>query len=275
MFRGITISILVALCLSIVLLLAADVAYLSFGSFLEAIESEEIRYAFILSIITSITTTALAVVISVPAAYALSRYRFPGRTAFDVIIDLPIVVPILVIGVSILVFFRMGSDLVESSNILLRIAGTIVGIIADFFVYQKAGIVLAQFYCAVSFSLRTIKAAFDSIDPRTEQVALTLGCSRAQAFWRISLPLARHGIAAGAVLAWARAFGIFGSIAVVAGAVRKKTEVLPTSIFLEISIGRIDTALSVSILMLAVAIIILLTMRLLTGGNIFGTGSRQ
>jgi molybdate transport system permease protein len=87
--------------------------------------------------------------------------------------------------------------------------------------------------------------------------------------------MARHGIAAGAVLAWARAFGIFGSVAVVAGAVRRKTEVLPTSIFLEISIGRIETALAVSMLMIFVALVILLTMRLATGGNIFGLGNRQ
>lgn len=275
MFRFVTIAFLVLLCLSIVVLFASDIAYLNAKAVSDVIGSEDIRYAFVLSLITSLTTTFIAVVVSVPSAYALSRYRFPGRTALDVIIDLPIVIPILVIGVSILIFFRLGSDLAESQNVILRSFGLLTAAVAEFFVYQKAGIVLAQFYCAVSFSVRTIKAAFDSIDPRTEQVALTLGCSKAKAFWRVSLPMARHGIAAGAVLAWARAFGIFGSIAVVAGAVRRKTEVLPTSIFLEISIGRIETALAVSMLMLTVALFILLSMRFITGGNIFGLGGRQ
>ncbi|OGS37791.1 MAG: hypothetical protein A2293_16315 [Elusimicrobia bacterium RIFOXYB2_FULL_49_7] len=274
-FKTFLFSALGGLVLSIALLIAADISYLNAQSIRELFLSEEIRYSFFLTLATSCISTLFAMLFAIPSAYALSRFDFRGRAILDAIIDLPIVIPILVIGVSILVFFRIGSDLVDSPLPLLRVLGRFLAAMADFFIYQKPGIVLAQFYCAVSFAVRTIKANFDSIDPRTEKVALTLGCSRAQAFWRVSLPMARHGIMAGAVLAWARAFGVFGATSIVAGAVRKKTEVLPTSIFLEISIGRIETALAISMLMIVVALIMLLGLRLLTGGNIFGLGERS
>jgi molybdate transport system permease protein len=187
-------------------------------------------------------------------------------------IDMLIVIPVLVVGVSLLVFFREGSLLTESPNPVMHAAGTFVAACADFFVYQKAGIVLAQFFCSVPFAVRVIKSTFDQLDPRTEHVALTLGCTRFAAFRRVSLPCAKSGIIAGGVLAWARAFGLFGPISVVAGAVRQRTEVLSTSIFLEITVGKLEAALAISLVMAAVAFVVLLLMRLFSGGNLFGTG---
>jgi molybdate transport system permease protein len=97
-----------------------------------------------------------------------------------------------------------------------------------------------------------------------------LGCNKWQAFFRVSLPLARQGIFAGAVLAWARAFGLFGPISIVAGAVRQKTEVLSTSIFLEISIGQLETGIALSLLMVTIASVILLLFRIVSGKTLFG-----
>jgi len=274
-FRFITLSVLFLLVGSIASLILADIIYVSKTNIAEIIFSPEILSAFFLSITTSLIATGLGILVAVPTAYALSRFSFKGSTYIDVLFDMLIVLPVLVIGVSILVFFRIGSDLGSSSFLPIALIGKGISALSEFFVYRRAGIVLAQFLCSVSFAVRAIKASFDNIDPRTEEVAMTLGCGQAEAFWRISLPLARSGIIAGAVLAWARAFGIFGAISIVAGAVRRKTEVLPTSIYLEISIGRLEAALSISLLMIAVAFFILLSMRLMTGSNIFGLGSRS
>jgi molybdate transport system permease protein len=190
-------------------------------------------------------------------------------------VDLLIAMPVLVIGVSLLVFFRIGSDLSQSGFFLFRWFGQSVAAAGDFFIYSRAGVVLAQFFCAVSYAIRTIKATFDEIDPRTEHVAMTLGCSRACAFRRVTLPLAKHGIIAGTVLSWIRAFGIFGAIIIVGGAVRGKTEVLPTAIYLEISIGRLEVALAVSLVMMAAAGIVLILLRLFSGKSVFGTWSTK
>jgi molybdate transport system permease protein len=229
----------------------------------------------VLSLITSVIATAINVLVAVPTAYALSRYPFRGIIVLDVIVDLLIVMPVLVIGVSLLVFFRVGTELDQSSVAPFHWIGQVVAWCGGFFIYSKPGIVLAQFFCSVSYAIRTIKAAFDEIDPRTEQVAMTLGCSRAGAFGRVTLPLAREGILAGTVLAWVRAFGIFGPIVIVAGGVRGKTEVLPTSIYLEISIGRLEAALAISLLMVVAAAAVLLALRVIAGRTIFGTGGAK
>jgi molybdate transport system permease protein len=267
-------AVLFALVGAIILLLIADLAYTDRKSFSEVLWSAEFRSAFALSLGSSFLTTVLALLVAIPAAYALSRFPFRGALVLDVFVDFLIVMPVLVIGVSLLVFFRMGTDLAESSSWIARDLGTGIAWLGGFFIYQKAGIVLAQFFCSVSFAVRALKAAFSTINPRTEQVAMTLGCTPSQAFWRITLPMARHGILAAAVLSWSRAFEIFGAVAIVAGAVRRRTEVLPTAIYLEFSIGRIEAALVISLVMIAVAFLVLLAMRLISSSDIFGGGAR-
>lgn len=273
-FRMATKAVLFALVGAIILMLAADLAYTDRKSFAETILSADFRSAFVLSLGTSFLTTILALLVAIPSAYALSRYPFRGAVVLDVFVDFLIVMPVLVIGVSLLVFFRLGTDLAESPHGIARVLGAGIAWLGSVFIYQKAGIVFAQFFCSVSFAVRALKSSFSTINPRAEQVAMTLGCTPAQAFWRITLPMARHGILAAAVLAWSRAFEIFGAVTIVAGAVRQRTEVLPTAIYLEFSIGRIEAALAISLVMVAVAFLILLVMRLISNSDIFGAGAR-
>jgi len=89
----------------------------------------------------------------------------------------------------------------------------------------------------------------------------TLGCSRSQAFWRVVLPEARGGMLTAFTLAWARALGEFGPILIFAGATRLRTEVLSTSVFLELSIGNLEAAVAVSLLMIVTAVLVLLLVR--------------
>ena len=274
-FRYATTAILVAFTGLVILVLVSNVAYINGASIREVAHSPDIRFAFLLSLATSVASTVLGILIGVPCAYALSRYPFRGSGFLDLVIDVLIVLPVLVIGVSILVFFRMGSEMAALHFLPLAVLGRLIQAAGEVCIYSKAGVVVAQFFCIVSFIVRTTKASFDGIDPRTEQVAMTLGCTPAQAFRRITLPLARPGIVAGAVLGWARAFGIFGAVAFVAGAVRQKTEVLPTSIYLEISIGRLEIALTISLVMTIIAFVMLTLIRLFYGSNIFGLGARK
>ena len=92
---------------------------------------------------------------------------------------------------------------------------------------------------------------------------MTLGCGRSGAFWLIALPQAARGVIAAGTLAWARALGEFGPVLVFAGATRGSTEVLATTVFLEISIGNLEGAVAVSFLMIAVAIMVLSAVRIL------------
>jgi molybdate transport system permease protein len=123
------------------------------------------------------------------------------------------------------------------------------------------GIILAQWMVGCAFAVRTMRTAFDQISPRQEQVARTLGCTQSQAFWQIVLPQARRGVLAAGTLAWARALGEFGPILIFCVATRMRTEVMPTSVFLELSVGNIEAAVAVSLLMVIAAVLVLLIVR--------------
>jgi molybdate transport system permease protein len=240
-----TIAFLAAFVLGVLVLVLADIFYARPAALLEVLRAPEVRHAIWLSLVTSAITLVLVVGFAIPVGYALSRYRFPGSVVIDAVVDLPIVLPPVVIGISLLVFFRTA------------VGQWIEGLPWLQFVYTPQGIVLCQFLVSASYGIRASKAAFDSVDRRLEHLALTLGCTHGRAFWMVALPMARSGLAAGAVMSWARAIGVFGPLMVFAGAVRMKTEVMPTTVYLELSIGRIEPALAVSLLMLAIAMVAL------------------
>ncbi len=227
----------------IVAMLLADLSFTTPGHLLAALRSPEIRFSIRLSLISCTLTTLLSLWVAVPIGYLLSRFNFPGKKLVDAILDIPIVLPPLVIGLSLLILFQ-----------------TPVGKALEHvvpFTYAVGGVVLAQFAVACAFAVRTMLVTFSQIDPRGEQVALTLGCNRSAAFWRVALPEARRGILTAATLAWARALGEFGPILVFAGATRMRTEVLPTTVFLELSVGNIEAAVAVSLLMIGAAMTVL------------------
>jgi molybdate transport system permease protein len=233
--------------LLILAMLAADLFYTTPDDLRAALKSPEIRYAIKLSLISCSITTLLALWVAVPLGYLLARYHFPGKGLVDSVLDIPIVLPPLVIGLSLLILFQTppGRWLERLMPITFAIPG----------------IILAQFAVAAAFAVRTMRVTFDQISPRTEQVALTLGCTRGQAFWMVVLPEARRGLLTAATLSWARALGEFGPILVFAGATRMKTEVLSTTVFLELSIGNLEAAVAVSLLMVMVAMLVLVVVR--------------
>ncbi|RMF37921.1 MAG: ABC transporter permease subunit, partial [Planctomycetota bacterium] len=127
--------------------------------------------------------------------------------------------------------------------------------------YSWPAVILAQFAVACAFAVRTMRVTFDQMDPRAEDVARTLGCTRGQAFLQIALPQAWRGMIAATTIAWARALGEFGPILIFAGATRMRTEVLSTTVFLELTVGRLDAAVAVSLVMVTMAIAVLLVLR--------------
>ena len=229
--------------LLIAAMLVADLSFTSPRHVLQALASPEIRYAIKLSLISCTLTTLLSLWIAVPTGYLMSRYSFPGKRLMDAILDIPIVLPPLVIGLSLLILFQTSMG---------RAIQRVVPV-----TYAVPSVILAQFAVACAFAVRTMLVTFDQISPRCEQVALTLGCNRSQAFWRVALPEARRGMLTAATLAWARALGEFGPILVFSGATRLRTEVLPTTVFLELSIGNIEAAVAVSLIMIVAALTVL------------------
>jgi molybdate transport system permease protein len=255
--------------LLIVAMLVADASYTSPGHLLEALQSEPIQFAIWLSLISCSITTILSVWVAVPTGYLLSRWQRDGRWAslrhvIDATLDIPIVLPPLVIGLSLLILFQTlpGRWIERQTQHWL---GTPI-------TYAVPSVILAQFAVAAAFAVRTMRVTFDQLNPRSEQVALTLGCSRSQAFFMVVLPEARRGMLTAATLAWARSLGEFGPILVFSGATRMRTEVLPTTVFLELSVGRIEAAVAVSLLMVACALAVLVIVRVFGSADTFGKG---
>lgn len=244
-------------------LLIADIAYLfrqespskesgvahALDLLVGPLRSPEIRYAVRLSLLSCSVTAMLSLFVAVPLGYLLSRFRFPGKGLVDALLDIPIVLPPLVIGLSLLLLFQTPPG--RALDRLFPIT------------YAIPSIILAQFTVSAAFAVRTMRVTFDGIGSRTEQVALTLGCGRAGAFWRVVLPQAGRGMVTAWTLSWARALGEFGPILVFSGATRRHTEVLPTTVFLELSVGNLDAAVAVSLLMVLAAVIVLVVVRVL------------
>lgn len=229
-------------------LLGSAATYTTPGHLWAALGSREIRYSIGLSLVSCTTSALLALFLAVPVGYLLSRARFPGKAWLDAALDIPIILPPMVVGLCLLTFFQT------------PIGKAIEG--AVHFTYAVAGVVLAQFIIGAAFAVRTMRGVFDHLPSRPEDVAMTLGCSRGQAVWLVTLPAANRGMFAAFSIAWARSLGEFGPILVFAGITRMKTEVLPTSIFIELSAGNLEAAIAVSLLMVALALVILVAVRI-------------
>jgi molybdate transport system permease protein len=235
--------------LLIVAMVAADVFYTTPGHLLESLRSSEIQFAIYLSLATSTASALISTLIAIPLGYLLSRAAFPGKRLVDAILDIPIVLPPIVVGLSLIILFRTPLGQAFQRNLFEVI-------------FEWPSVVVAQTSVAAAFAVRAMKITYDQLSPRSEQVAMTLGCSRAKAFLRVVLPEARRGAVAAFAIAWARSLGEFGPVLIFSGATRKRTEVLSTTVWLELNIGKLEAAVAVSLFMVLMALGVLLVIRL-------------
>lgn len=223
------------------------------GRLPDARSFEALREALVLSLWTSSVATVLAVVLGTPLAYALARYRFRGSVLVDTLVDLPIVLPPAVAGLALLLAF--GRNGVVGG--VLDDAGIRIG-------FTAVAVVLAQLFVAVPFFVRAAKSGFARVDQDLEEAAADLGASPARVFRAVTLPLAMPGLSAGVVLAWARALGEFGATIMFAGSLAGRTQTMPLAIYGRFGAGDLDTALLLSVVLLATSLVLLLGMRRLT-----------
>lgn len=215
-----------------------------------------IRHAVVMSLTTSLCSLLLTLAFSLPVGYLLSRCRFPGHALLNTLVDVPIVIPPVVVGISLLAFF--GSGMGQT----LRQALSAMGLS----LISGLGIVLCQFLVSVPYCIRATKSAFDEVDRELEAVAMVLGCSRWRAFRGVTLPLAWNGLLAGGVMAWARAIGVFGPIMAFVGT-GPRVQVMPTCVWLELSVGNIEVSLTLALVMLALSGVALVTVHSLAPGR--------
>lgn len=243
MFRR---SLIVFACaVSLVLAVAICSLFLVPGwrDIMTSLTREETLFSLGMSVLTGLISTFLVMLAAVPIAFSFSRFSFPGQRIVRVVLYLPIAFPEIVLGLCLLLFF--GSSFVGQ---MLRAINLDI-------VFTKRGIVAAQFFTALPYAVRVIKTAFDGIDPQLEYVSRSLGRSQLRTFFSVSLPLAKDGLKAATAIAFARCVGAFGSVLILAGGTRLDTETLPITLYLNISYGNIDMAITAGLLLVIVAFI--------------------
>lgn len=254
-FQGIFWLVFVLFVIFMVVMVGGLFFYGEWAAFQSVFQHPEFHFAVYFTLWTSLLATAFAAIVAVPCGFILSRYNFPGKVFIDSLMDIPIVLPPLVSGVALLILF--GPILGDT---LARFGLDVV--------FSTRGVVLAQWFIATPFAIKTFQHAFNSIDPRLENVARTLGYSPAGVFLRVTMPLAKGGILGGLTMAWARALGEFGATAMLAGITRMKTETLSVAIFLNMSIGDIQFAMATAVIMLIVALILMSVFKVFTGTGV-------
>lgn len=203
-----------------------------------------------LSLVSALAATALSLVFGVPLAWVLARSQLPGRSALRALVLLPMVLPPVVGGASLLLAFGrrglVGAPLHEATGLLLP--------------FSLWGVIVANTFVALPFLVLTVEAGLRAADRRFEDAAATLGAGPWTTFRRVTLPLVAPSLLAGAVVCWARALGEFGATVTFAGNLQGRTQTMPLAVFLALESDR-DAAVALSLVLIAVSLAVLVPLR--------------
>jgi molybdate transport system permease protein len=199
--------------------------------------------ALIVSAKTSAIAQALILLFGTPLAYLVASRRFRGRALVVTLVELPLVLPPAVAGIGLLALFGRA------------------GLLGTSIPFTQTAVVLAVAFVASPLYIRQAIAAFEAVDPDVVAAARTLGAGPGRTFFRIVLPLARGGLAAGEALAFARGLGEFGATIMFAGSLQGLTQTLPLAIYEEFALD-FDTALAMGALLVVVSAALLVTLKL-------------
>jgi molybdate transport system permease protein len=203
-----------------------------------------------LSLQAATIATGVCLALGVPLAWLLARVEFPGRRVVRALVTVPLVLPPVVGGVALLLVFGrrgiIGSWLDATFGIT--------------FPFTTTGVVLAEAFVAMPFLVIAVEGALRGADTRYEEAAATLGAGRWTTFTHVTLPLVAPGIAAGAVLCWARALGEFGATITFAGNFPGRTQTMPLAVYLALETD-LQAAIVLSLILLTVSVTILAALR--------------
>jgi putative spermidine/putrescine transport system permease protein len=202
-------------------------------------ESEVWGDSFRLSVLLTAVVTPLALLIGTLAAYALVRYSFPGKGLVATLVMAPLVMPQIVLGIALLNYFS-----------LLGLVGSMTGLI------------LGHLVVTLPFTVRLVSISVHNLDPALERAAQNLGATPLQTFWRVTLPLLRPGIVAGAIFAAIISFGELAVTLLIAGA---RTTTLPLRIFNYTEYNFDPTINAVSTIFVVLALVLIIALDRLIG----------
>jgi sulfate transport system permease protein len=244
--RGLVVAYLSIIVLLPIAALIAQSTEGGWSAFWNAISSPEAAYSLKLTLIASLIVVVINVFAGTIIAWVLVRDDFPGKAALNGVIDLPFALPTVVAGITLLALYGPNSP---------------IGIHAAF---TNVSVVMALLFVTLPFVVRAVQPVLMELDTEMEEAAASLGAGRFTTFRRIILPSLLPAILAGSALAFARAIGEFGSLVLFSGLIAFKTEVMSGLIFQQIGNGNETGAAAQSVVLLAIALVVLLVFGRLT-----------
>ncbi len=221
------------------------------GRLISQLSNPVVTDALLVSLKTTLIAQALILLLGTPLAYLLASRRFRGRSVIVTLVELPLVLPPAVAGLGL--FAALGRFGLLGST--LRAFGISIP-------FTQTAVVLAVAFVASPLYIRTAVAAFQSVDPDVVAASRTLGAGSTRTFFRVVLPLARGGLAAGEALAFARGLGEFGATIMFAGSLQGVTQTLPLAIYAAFDVD-FDAALAMGALLVAISAALLLSLKLI------------
>ncbi|MEK3733829.1 MULTISPECIES: sulfate ABC transporter permease subunit CysT [Paenibacillus] len=202
--------------------------------------------AVLLTVKLGLISTFINVLIGTMIAWVLIRYKFPGRTLLNSLVDLPFALPTAVGGLMILLLLGPGSWIGEAAE---RLGFQIV--------FHQPAIVIAMIFVTFPFVIRAVQPLLEELDPLEEEAAYTMGASRRRTFFKVVLPSMLPGIISGGMLAFSRALAEFGAVVLVAGNIPGRTLIASVFIFGEVESDNPVGAAAVSVMLLTLSFAIL------------------
>jgi molybdate transport system permease protein len=217
----------------------------------EVITSKSSLDALGLSIVASLSSTAIALAFGFPLAWLLARGRFRFKGLLRALVTLPMVLPPVVGGIALLLAYGrrgiIGEPLDKATGFSLP--------------FTLAGVIVAESFVAMPFFVLTVESGLRSINRRLEDAARSLGAGRWMVFRRVTLPLLWPSLAAGTVLTWARALGEFGATITFAGNLPGVTQTMPLAVYISQSSGKMDEAIALSLVLVVVSLVVMIFRR--------------
>src|SRR5687767_1368636 len=239
--RPISIGMLIIMMLPLVFLPLASIFLFGtrtgLGNFWQALMQPEAIFALKLSMVTSFWATIFNVLFGLFAAYVLSKYEFWGRNAAIVVISLPTAIPTAVAGFALLLLWG-------PYGLLGRFLGSDGQIM-----FTAGAIILANIFVTFPLAFGVIMPVFETMSRSLEEASATMGATRWQTFWHVTLPSLRGAIVGGALLTFARAVGEFGSTILVSGNLASRTQTAPLYIFAKFNEGQVEAANAIAIVL--------------------------
>jgi sulfate transport system permease protein len=213
--------------------------------FRDALLTSEAQFAMRFSVLIAFATAIVNAALGTFAAYVLSKFRFPGRGALNTLVNLPIAIPTVVVGTSLLLLWGP-----------IGLLGSLLEPYGLQPMFTPVGVLLAHLFVTFPYMLGSVKPLLDELEVTYEEAAATIGASRWQTFWHVTLPALRGSIFTGALLTFAHSLGEFGATVLVSGNLRLRTQTGPLYIFAQFEAGNLAGANAVAAVLATLSFVI-------------------